>query len=147
MTDIALRKLLSPTDPLHTVRLAQLDSQEAISELVARYQPLIHQLAQTMCTHSNTYDTLVEEGRCGILNALQRFDENKSKNFSLYVKRRIRKYMNEYIEKYSTAEGYPDPTQTSDTPAITKDSDSIFYCPADQLESFSVGEIPDYPDF
>lgn len=140
-------KYLSPTDPLHTVRLAQLGSQKAISQLVIRYEPLIHQLAQTMCTYSNTYDTLVQEGRCSILDALKHFDENKSKNFSLYFKRWIRKYMKEHIEKYSTADQYPDPTQTSYIPPVTNDSDSIFHCPTNQLESFPIGETPDYPDF
>lgn len=79
------------------VALAQSSDNEAISQVLIRFQPMIEKCAGSMYIAGADEQDLIQEGRLGILSALSDYDSNKNDKFypfaKLCVDRRIMRFI------------------------------------------------------
>lgn len=70
-------------DDPHLVEIAE-DGRQARDVLVACNQGLVHRVALSFTSHdrATSYDDLVQEGNCGLLEAINKFDWRRGQRFS-----------------------------------------------------------------
>lgn len=79
------------------------NNEEVYNSIYAKYKPLIHRMAKTLCENYKSalveYDDLFQEGMYGLNNAIKNFNGKSGSLFYTLAKLCISREMNGYITK------------------------------------------------
>ena len=79
------------------------NNEEVYNSIYAKYKPLIHRMAKTLCENYKSalveYDDLFQEGMYGLNNAIKSFNGKSGSLFYTLAKLCIRREMNGYVAK------------------------------------------------
>lgn len=89
------------------VAAAQAGSDEALAELIVRFEPMVQMQASKFCRFDLAKEDLAQEGLLAILSAVNGFDDNKEVPFSAFAAVCVRNRMTSVLRKYSSEELVP----------------------------------------
>lgn len=97
------------TEPIYRAELtdeelvaaAQAGSDEALSELISRSEPMVKMQAMRFCRFDLAEEDLAQEGLLAVLSAVNRFDTSKEVSFLTYASVCVRNRMISATQKYS----------------------------------------------
>lgn len=101
------------------VALAQSSDNEAISQVLIRFQPMIEKCASSMYIAGADEQDLIQEGRLGILSALSDYDSAKNDKFYPFAKLCVDRRIMRFIEA-SNAKKH---TMLNESVSITPDDE------------------------
>lgn len=101
------------------VALAQSSDNEAISQVLIRFQPMIEKCASSMYIAGADEQDLIQEGRLGILSALSDYDSSKNDKFYPFAKLCVDRRIMRFIEA-SNAKKH---TMLNESVSITPDDE------------------------
>ena len=93
------------------VYLVKEESEEAVSLIMDKYEPIIKSMASYYIRNNNDikleYDDLLQEGRLGLIQAIRSFDEDKNVIFYTFALLCIKRKMINHIKYSKCVKNYP----------------------------------------